>query len=950
MRSEVRAAPVSAALRAEVSSSVQKHGLVVWLDAESRYDAFVDALLVDDGPPFSVVAFRGSFLETMLALEPLTAGTDPPRVLVHLPGFNNDTVRVTPLYDLFAAGTRFEKALPTLVTEAAAGLVQAELVDGFLAQGDVTLEAADGWLASQLADETGGIASELQRAGFPGFISRLLERGAGRYVATEETRAALADFLSRRLGIASSWWEDLGKSGEGAGDYAFVASSWVLAVEYVHDLTHPPYDERLAPLKALPKATVERCQALAQYLREHHAEHYQQSADNTEELLVIDQQSARAEDLGQVDTFKFEEQRIFDGTIAALESGQYAMAHEWAQLRAAGGSFWLQGEPNRIAAWSLLLHAAELGVALDGASEAPTNATVAEVVDAYVARGVAVDGAHRRLEQRRLVLHPHLPAYHRIRACLNEMRSRWRSWADQWADAFNAACRTHGFVAESALQQRRLFDDVVMPQVEAGTVAYFVVDALRFEMAEELRRSIGDEARSMITLRPRLAELPTVTEVGMNALAPVHDGGALHPEVKGGSLKGFQQGAFRVFDPKTRQKAMHQRVGGTQCPWMKLGDVLARDEKKLKETVSKARLLVVHSLEIDNAGEKGLGPSAFDHALQDLKAAWRLLRDAGVQRFVITSDHGFLLLHGGGQQPIKHGNKKTPNRRYVLSAAEADHPGELRVSFKELGYQGDNLQLMMPETTAPFDIGQRDTSFVHGGNSLQERVIPVLTLEHEGMRGGDGLTYRIQAKAGDGLLGMHCIELTVMPTGPQAGLFGGAESVELGLRPQDPARSLVVVPCQTRPEGHLHGSVIHAPVGKEIELFFRVQGPEQGRQQVELHHTGAAVDVEPCTVAGRFAVEVLGLAASEQTGEAEGPASDKMAWLSEFDDEGVRDVFRHLAEHGNLTESEAAKMVGGPRALRRFSRNFETYRQRLPFNARIETVAGVKRYVREGER
>ena len=56
---------------------------------------------------------------------------------------------------------------------------------------------------------------------------------------------------------------------------------------------------------------------------------------------------------------------------------------------------------------------------------------------------------------------------------------------------------------------------------EPGTTAYFVVDALRFEMGEELFRQMEGTPATTVTLRPRLAELPTVTEVGMNVLAPV---------------------------------------------------------------------------------------------------------------------------------------------------------------------------------------------------------------------------------------------------------------------------------------------------------------------------------------------------------------------------------------------------------------------------------------------
>jgi hypothetical protein len=47
-----------------------------------------------------------------------------------------------------------------------------------------------------------------------------------------------------------------------------------------------------------------------------------------------------------------------------------------------------------------------------------------------------------------------------------------------------------------------------------GATAYFVVDALRFEMGAELYRQMEGTPASTAALRPPLAELPTVTEVG----------------------------------------------------------------------------------------------------------------------------------------------------------------------------------------------------------------------------------------------------------------------------------------------------------------------------------------------------------------------------------------------------------------------------------------------------
>ncbi len=52
-------------------------------------------------------------------------------------------------------------------------------------------------------------------------------------------------------------------------------------------------------------------------------------------------------------------------------------------------------------------------------------------------------------------------------------------------------------------------------------VAYFVVDALRFEMAAGLKEFFDAMPGTSTILKPRLTDLLSVTPVGMNALARV---------------------------------------------------------------------------------------------------------------------------------------------------------------------------------------------------------------------------------------------------------------------------------------------------------------------------------------------------------------------------------------------------------------------------------------------
>nr|MBA3406014.1 hypothetical protein [Gemmatimonadaceae bacterium] len=68
-------------------------------------------------------------------------------------------------------------------------------------------------------------------------------------------------------------------------------------------------------------------------------------------------------------------------------------------------------------------------------------------------------------------------------------------------------------------------------------------------------------------------------------------------------------------------------------------------------------------------------------------------------------------------------------------------------------------------------------------------------------------------------------------------------------------------------------------------------------------------------------------------------------WLSALPD-GVREVFRHLADHGSINEQEATRLLGGARQFRNFSLHLDDYRSRAPFAVRVDVSSGTKCYVR----
>jgi hypothetical protein len=207
--------------------------------------------------------------------------------------------------------------------------------------------------------------------------------------------------------------------------------------------------------------------------------------------------------------------------------------------------------------------------------------------------------------------------------------------------------------------------------------------------------------------------------------------------------------------------------------------------------------------------------------------------------------------------------------------------------------------------------------------------------------GASTIEYGVAVTPLAGVAGMHCIEATLAIASQTAMTFSAADVVELSLRvPED--ESVRVELCDVR-RANRDGSMIRAVVGQSFEVFFRLLGTSDTRVLVELYHPGLDARVIPGHAEARFAVTPVGSGGGESR-----PALGGVAWLEGIDDLGFRQVLAHIASHGSITEPEIAAMLGSPRAARRFAVQFDTLAQRAPFRMRIENLAGVKRYVREG--
>ncbi len=947
---------IATALEQEISGELRRRGVVVWLDTHRAFSNFVDGLAAraQNGEfPFPVVPFRGSFLELILALEPYGSGLDSAPLLIHMPGFTEDTIRSTPVLELYEPGFRFRKDPKTLVREVARGRVAPDALEQFLAApGPLDLAAADTWLTGQLTHTREGLSTLLDQLGpalvLDALVDVLEQRDSFlvQRIATDAEREVLEAWLGRQTGMDTSWLRFYGAD-PAAGPLANLAGAfvgWLLTIEYVHDLRRTPVVAELVRLGTLSTPLVKASLSLVERLRGRDGDSYATLADEVELHLHEELPAIRPEDLGRVDTFRKEEQRVLQGAVDGLRAEEWEKVRGWAEARSEERSYWLRRDPARRRAWELVRQAAALGGVL-AANPRPLQGvrTLAEATERYAASASEVDRAHRRFEQRLVtLLDSQLPHFGDFKEIVRALRVGYRAWADQLSRDFAGACRAAGFLPDAGLQQRAVFEQVVQPLAADERVALFLLDAFRFEMATELVEELKAPG-TVVDLKPRLAELPTITSVGMNALAPVAQGGRLQVA---GTFGGFRTGEFTVRTPEDRARAVGLRAGGKQSLLLRLGEVCDLEPEKLKRKIAAARIVVVHGTELDDAGEANVGPATFEVFFRQLRTAFSLLQKAGVKSFVFTADHGFLLLDETTRK-VPYGTKRDPNPRWVLDEHPRAEQGMVNVSLSALGYDGLEGYLLFREDTAVYATGNAGATFVHGGNSPQERIIPVLTVRRERPVGRTLMAYRIDAERMPDALGMRRMKLRLRAAHDDAGQLGfvAASSVSVGFRAPGHAEVLPVLKGISGPGAIQDGTLRLAMDADWTEVFFAIEGPSSEAVRLEVYHPEGTEQVAPQPLDGWFVVDW-------RRGSLEpSPQAERVLdWADALPEGGVRAVFVHLSEHGAITEPEVTRMLGSPRAFRRFSLDFDDLVRKVPFRVRTEPGADGKRYVKEADK
>lgn len=426
-------------------------------------------------------------------------------------------------------------------------------------------------------------------------------------------------------------------------------------------------------------------------------------------------------DLGDRDTFPFEERTFLNRAIQAILRDDITQVRNIFERHQQ--SVWT-GKGETRAQWDLIRSATELLQTCDDMerllSENARN--LEELVSFYISQLREVDRLHREFEQAvsdydwqdtRGVMTP----------VKSQIRKQYGKLVEKVQLIFTRHVEQRGWPLAGHLSNADVFDRIVAPKLQKNghKVAYFMIDALRYELGVELERQLVDDG--LVEVQAAMAQLPSITPVGMASLLP---GAGQQLYIKKDQQSLLPMLGELVVNTVAQRMDVFLKKYGQRFEEGRLEDFV-RDRFDLSPETD---LLVLRAVEIDSHFENhpDTAPAEIMNALKRIRVAIHKLKERGFHEVVIATDHGFFMnTHAGAGDVCNKlsGNWINVHDRCALGDGVSDG-NHLVVSAEKMGIRGDFSKFAAPYSLASYRSG---LLYYHGGISLQESVVPVITMQ-----------------------------------------------------------------------------------------------------------------------------------------------------------------------------------------------------------------------------
>lgn len=472
---------------------------------------------------------------------------------------------------------------------------------------------------------------------------------------------------------------------------------------------------------------------------------YIDRADEIEKELNLVSQFSGWVDLGDRDTFPFEERTFLARAIEGiLRDDMDRVRHI---LERHQQSVWT-GKGESRAQWDLIQAATDLIQTCDDLDRLLTNHSrnLETILSFYVGSLREADRLHREFEQA-VSDYDWQDAQGVMTPVKTQARKHYGKLVEKVQLIFTRHVEQSGWPLAGQLSNADVFDRLVAPKLltNGHKIAYFMIDALRYELGVALERQLIEDGQ--VVIQAAMAQLPTITPVGMASLLP---GAGQQLRLGNDNQTIVPMLGDAVVDTVAKRMEVFRNKYGQRFQEGRLEDFV----RGRFDISPEADLLVLRAVEIDSHFENhpDTAPAEITNALKRIRVAIHKLKERGFHEVVIATDHGFFMnTHAGAGDVCSKpsGNWIGIHDRCAMGDGSGDN-NHFVVPAEKLGMRADFPKVAAPHTLAAYRSG---LLYYHGGISLQECVVPVITMQLKAAnqpelhRASVSMTYKQGSKA-----------------------------------------------------------------------------------------------------------------------------------------------------------------------------------------------------------
>lgn len=272
-----------------------------------------------------------------------------------------------------------------------------------------------------------------------------------------------------------------------------------------------------------------------------------------------------------------------------------------------------------------------------------------------------------------------------LKAFQSLYQEKMKPYLNKWRDLFkDYEPDQNNYILEGILKK------------SSGEIAIIVGDAIRLEVAEEIRNKLSDNDYEL-NLNIVKGDYPSTTKNNMSSLF----------------------GSIITDDKKKREETLQKNSEGRLD-----FDSLDRVSGKVVPGTS----LILYSSDVDDLSEKGQEKALkyYDQFVEEVAQKIEQLMDMGYSEVHLVTDHGFLFnfnVPEAEKIAVDAFRDKKPRERYLLSNDDIEVDGFIKI---EKSYEGYNY-IYFPLGLNPLRTRGK-YGFAHGGISPQELLLPHLTV------------------------------------------------------------------------------------------------------------------------------------------------------------------------------------------------------------------------------